>query len=255
MENNENLVLVTENVEQTTEETVVEQPKMFTQDEVNEIVGKNKARERAKLEKQYQRKYGDLLDVLKTGTGEEDVGKITEQFRSHYEKRGVQFEQKPSYTDKDIEVLARAEANDIINSGYDDVVDEVERLAELGTERMTAREKALFKVLAEHRQKEEYTKELSSIGVTKDVYESEEFKSFAKQFNPTTPIKDVYDIYRKTQPQKEFRTMGSIKNTPVKESGVKEFYSKQEAEKFSLDDLNKNPELYKAIVNSSYKWK
>ena len=45
MENNENFVAeqVTENVEQTTEQT----PKMFTQDEVNDIVGKAKARTKA----------------------------------------------------------------------------------------------------------------------------------------------------------------------------------------------------------------
>ena len=46
MENNENFVAeqAAENVEQTTEQT----PKMFTQEEVNEIVGKAKARTRAK---------------------------------------------------------------------------------------------------------------------------------------------------------------------------------------------------------------
>ena len=49
MENNENFVEQTENVEQTTEQTPV---KMFTQEEVNEIVGKSKARTRAKLEKE-----------------------------------------------------------------------------------------------------------------------------------------------------------------------------------------------------------
>ena len=48
MENNENFVEQTENVEQTTEQT----PKMFTQEEVNEIVGKSKARTRAKVEKE-----------------------------------------------------------------------------------------------------------------------------------------------------------------------------------------------------------
>ena len=255
MENNENFVLETENVEQTTEETVVEPAKVFTQEEMNAAVGKAKARERAKIEKQYKREYGELVDVLKAGTGKEDVGEITDTFRGFYEKKGIQFAKKPDYTDDDIRVLAQAEADSIIRAGYEDVVDEVERLTDIGVEKMTAREKALFKVLAEHRQGAERAKELSSIGVTEDVYNSEEFKSFASKFNPTIPVKDVFDIYRKTQPQKTYKTMGSIKNNPGNETGVKEYYSKEEAERFTLEDFNKNPELYKKVVESSYKWK
>ena len=255
MENNENFVLETENVEQTTEETVVEPAKVFTQEEMNAAVGRAKARERAKVEKQYKREYGDLVDVLKAGTGKDNVGEITDTFRGFYEKKGIQFAKKPDYTDEDIKVLAQAEANNIINAGYDDVVDEVERLADIGVENMTAREKALFKALAEHRQGAERARELSSIGVTEDVYNSEDFKSFASKFNPTIPVKDVYEIYLKTQPKKEYKTMGSIKNTPTDNGAVKEYYSPEEARKFTVQDFNKNPELYKRVVESSYKWK
>ena len=255
MENNENFVQETENVEQTTEETVVEPAKVFTQEEMNAAVGRAKARERAKVEKQYKREYGELVDVLKAGTGKENVGEIADTFRGFYEKKGVQFAKKPDYTDEDIKVLAQAEAANIIRAGYDDVVDEVERLADIGVENMTAREKAVFKALAEHRQTAERARELSSIGVTEDVYNSEDFKSFASKFNPTTPVKDVYEIYQKTQPKKEYKTMGSIKNTPTDNGAVKDYYSPEEARKFTVKDFEKNPELYKRVVESSYKWK
>ena len=255
MENNENFVQETENVEQTTEETVVEPAKVFTQEEMNAAVGRAKARERAKIEKQYKREYGDLVDVLKAGTGKDNVGEITDTFRGFYEKKGIQFAKKPEYTDEDIKVLAQAEANNIISAGYDDVVDEVERLADIGVEKMTAREKALFKALAEHRQSAERARELSSIGVTEDVYNSDDFKSFASQFNPTTSVKSIYEIYQKTQPKKEYKTMGSIKNTPTDNGAVKDYYSPEEARKFTVKDFEKNPELYKRVVESSYKWK
>ena len=49
-----------------------------------------------------------------------------------------------------------------------EVVEEVDRLAEVGFDNMTAREKAYFKVLAEHRQKTERQNELSKIGVTEE---------------------------------------------------------------------------------------
>ena len=253
MENNENLVLETEKVETTTEETP--QVKTYTQEEVDAIVGKRLARKEARIRKEYDRKYGELEEVLKVGTGKEDVGEIAETFRGFYEQKGVKFAKKPSYTDDDIKVLAQAEADSIIRAGFEDVVEEVDRLSDIGVENMTAREKAVFKVLAEHRQGAERAKELSSIGVTEDVYNSDDFKSFASKFNPTIPVKDVFEIYKKTQPQKEYKTMGSMKNIPTDSGAVKDYYSPEEARKFTVKDFEKNPELYKRVVESSYKWK
>ena len=246
MEINENLVDTAENVEQTTEETVVESAKMFTQEEMNAAVGKAKARERAKIEKQYQRKYGDLEEVLRAGTGKDSVEEITGTFRDFYTKKGIQFAQKPAYSDRDNEVLARAEADDIIRSGYEEVVEEVDRLASIGFENMTPREKALFKTLAEHRQKTERGNELAKLGVTEDVYNSQEFKEFASQFNPNTPISNIYNIYAKTQPKKEIKPMGSMKQTV---NGVKDYYSPAEIEKMSMEDL-RNPAVWDAVRKS-----
>lgn len=253
MENNENFVAeqVTENVEQTTEQT----PKMFTQDEVNDIVGKAKARTKAKIEKDYQRKYGGLEEVLRAGTGKESVEELTDTFQKFYASKGVKMPQKPNYSAKDIETLAKADAAEFINAGFEDVVEETDRLADIGVENMTAREKALFKVLAEHRQKAEKGRELSQLGVTEDVYSSKEFQDFAGKFNPNTPMKDIYDIYSKMNPKKEYKTMGSMKNNNSADSGVKEFYTPEEARKFTKKDFDKNPELFKAVENSMLKWK
>lgn len=252
MENNENFVTeVTENVEQTTEQT----PKTYTQEEVDAIVGKRLARKEARIRKEYDREYGELVEVLKAGTGKETVGEIKDTFGEFYSKKGIKIPKKPDYSDEDIEILAQAEANDIIRNGYDEVVEEVDRLADIGSEGMTARERAVFKVLAEHRQDAERGRELSSIGVTEEVYNSKEFKDFASKFNPTIPVKDVFDIYRKTQPQKEYRTMGSMKNTTSADTGVKDFYSPEEAARFSVKDLREHPEIEAAILSSMQKWK
>jgi len=253
MENNENFVAdqVTENVEQTTEQT----PKTYTQEEVDAIVGKRIARTKAKIEKDYQRKYGDLEDVLRTGTGKDDVGEITDTFRKFYQSKGIQFPEKPMYSPKDIETLAKAEAEDIIRSGYEDVVEEVDRLTEVGFDNMTAREKAVFKALAEHRQATERSRELSKIGVTEEVYNSADFKNFAGKFNPNTSISDIYDIYRKTQEKKEYRTMGSMKNLETGDNGVKDFYSVEEARRFTKADYDKNPALFAAVQKSMTKWR
>ena len=250
MENNENFVVETENVEQTTEQT----PKMFTQDEVNAMMGKKVARTEAKIRKEYERKYGDLEEVLKAGTGKDNVEEVTDTFRQFYEKKGIQIRKKPDYTDADIRVLAQADADEFIRGGYEDVVEEVDRLTGIGFDNMTAREKATFKVLAEHRKNTEQSKELTQMGVTEDVYNSKEFKDFSKKFSASTPITEVFDIYRKTQPKKEIKTMGSMKNTDSGDNGVKDFYTVEEARRFTKADFDKNPALYKAVEKSMQKW-
>ena len=253
MENNENFVAeqVTENVEVTTEQT----PKMFTQDEVNDIVGKAKARTKAKIEKDYQRKYGELEDVLRAGTGKESVDEIKDTFKDFYQKKGIQINDKPKYSDRDIEVLARAEAEDIIRYGYDEVVEEVDRLAKIGAANMTAREKAVFKALAEHRQSAERGRELSKMGVTEDVYNSKDFSDFAGKFNPNVSVSEIYEIYNQRQPKKTIKPMGSMTNTDSGDNGVKDFYTVEEARKFTKKDFDENPALFKAVEKSMRKWK
>lgn len=255
----ENLVLDgTENVDTvTTEENTGEQkevPRTYTQEELNEIVGKRIARNTAKIRKEYDRKYGQLESVLKAGTGQEDVSQMADTFRKFYESKGINIPSEPVYSDKDAEILARAEATDIINSGYEEVVDEVERLAELGIENMSAREKAVFKTLAEYRQNTEKANELSKIGVTEDVYNSKEFNDFAAKFGSNTSITEIYEIYNKMKPKKDIRTMGSMKNTTSADTGVKDFYTRDEALQFTKADFDKNPDLFKAVEKSMLKW-
>jgi hypothetical protein len=253
----ENLVVeeTAENVETTTEET----PKTYTEAEFNakldEVLGKKIARKEAKIRKEYERKYGSLEEVLKAGTGKESVEEMTDTFADFYRKKGIKIPEKPTYTAKDIEVLARAEAEDIIHSGFDEVVEEVDRLTAVGASNMTPREKAVFKVLAEHRQNAERSRELTKLGVTEDVFNSQEFKDFAGKFNPNTPIADVYNIYAKTLPKKDIKPMGSMKNNESGDNGVKDFYTVEEARQFTKKDFDKNPALFAAVEKSMLKWR
>jgi hypothetical protein len=75
------------------------------------------------------------------------------------------------------------------------------------------------------------------------------------KFNPDTPISDVYNIYKQTQPKKEYKTMGSMKSNVPADSGLKDYYSYEEAVKFTKEDFDKNPALYKKVQESMTKWK
>jgi hypothetical protein len=260
MENNENLVTeeVTENVEQTTEETRRNYSEAEFNEAVNkrvgEVMGGKIARREAKIRKEYDRKYGDLMDTLRAGTGKESVEELNDTFSKFYESKGIKIERKPTYSDKDNEILARAEADEIIRSGFEEVVDEVDRLTEIGAANMSKREKAIFKILAEHRRNAERGNELAEIGVTEDVYNSKDFQEFASMFKESTPISKIYENYTKTQPKKEIRTMGSMKTNDSADNGIKDFYTIEEAKRFTQKDFEKNPKLFEKVVESSHKW-
>lgn len=252
MENNENLVTeqVTEKVEQTTEQT----PKTYTQEEVDALMGKRTSRLEAKIRREYDQEYGGLMDVLRAGTGKQTVGEITESFREHYTNNGVTLPTKPTFSDSDIATLAEKDAAEFINAGNDDVADEIARLEKLGADKMTDREKMVYQTLTQHRQNADREAELAKLGVPEEVYRSEEFLNFAKNFVSSIPITDVYDIYRKTH-TKETKPMGSMKSTGGSDTGVKDYYSFEEASKFTRADFEKNPALLKAVEKSMPKWK
>lgn len=227
-----------------------EQPRTYTQEEVDAIVGKRLARKESTIRKEYDRQYGGLMDVLRAGTGKENVDEIADSYRQFYQGQGVTVPQRPVYSDEDAAILARAEAQDIIGLGYEEVVEETERLAGIGAKNMTAREKALFKALAEYRQSADRTRELAGMGVTKDVYESQAFRDFSAKFAPNTPIREIYSLYEKLQPKKEIKPMGSMTHTAPESNGVKDFYTVEEARKFTKADFDKNPALLKAVEAS-----
>lgn len=81
-----------------------ETEKTYTQSEVDEMVRakldevlpKKIARTKAKIEKDYRRKYGDLESVLKAGTGKDSVEEVTDTFKEFYRNRGIQLPRIPA---------------------------------------------------------------------------------------------------------------------------------------------------------------
>lgn len=264
MENKETLVQEESTQETNAAEAVSEQVeetaparKTYTEDEVNSIVGKKRAIERNKIQKQYEKEYGELIDLLKVSTGKNTVPEIKNSFKYFLKEKGVPIKEKPSYSEKEEAILAKAEAEDIISEGYDEVVEEMERLSGIGVANMTAREKAVYKHLAKAAENTERERDLEKLGISKEVYTSKGFIEFADNFKEGTPIEKIYGLYEKqNNTTKEIKTMGSMKNsTASADSAVKEHYTFEEAQRFSQKDLDKNPALYEAIKRSMLKWK
>ncbi len=253
-----------ENVEPTTEEAevqveTVEEPtdesaKVYTEEEVQQIreeyerkIDKKVSRREAKIRKEYENKYNPLESVLRAGTGKETVEEITDTFANFYKEKGVPIPTTPQYNANDIRVLARAEADEIIKSGFDEVIEETDRLANIGVANMNDREKEVFRTLAEYRQKEERNTEFEKLGVTKEVYTSQEFKDFAKQFTNETSVAQIINYYNSLKPRNQVQTAGSMKTNRTDE--VKDFYTEADIERMTMEDLDK-PGVWEAIRRS-----
>jgi hypothetical protein len=272
MEYEENLSLETENAgEQPAEESVVEaqaaaeeQPaKMYTEEEFNqrmdELLSKKLARREARIKKEYEEKlatYKQAEAVLNAGLGTNNIKDATDNLRNFYEKKGIKVPMPEAnrLNDDDLKLLASNEAQKIIDAGFEDVVEEVDRLADKGVTNMTPREKLVFSQLANYRKAEQDKKELAQIGVSPKALEDPEFIEFAGDLNPNLSVKEKYERFLKYRPKPKVETMGSMKNTGDKDTWVKDFYTVEEARKFTKKDFDKNPALFAAVERSSHLW-
>ena len=264
MEENEELVTdVTENVEEQTTEEIVEgtteptteevsEPvKTYTDAEVDEIVKKKLYRQEQKLNREFNKQlssYKRAEEVLNAGLGTSNIEEATDNLTNFYKEKGITIpEHHETRSEHEIEVLARDDAKTIIDSGYDDIVEEVDRLAEIGIDNMSKRDKIMFQELAKERLRIENEKEIAELGVSKDEINSEEFKTFADKLNPSLSLKEKYEMYSQMKPKKVENKMGSMKNGAT--SVVKDYYSSEEIARLTEDDLS-NPQVWEAVRKS-----
>lgn len=217
----------------------------FTKEQVDEMIAKKLARKEAKIRKEYDKKYGRLENVLKAGTGEDDLDKVTDAFTSFYTKKGVEIPNNtPHYSQREMEILANAEADEIIALGYDEIKEEVDRYANIGVDNMSAQDKLIFSKLAKERTRIEDTKALASIGVTEV---DDNFKDFANKLNPNLSMTEKYEMYTKFNPKKEVTPIGSMKSGQMDKT--KDYYTEDEISKMTLDDLS-DPKVWEAVRKS-----
>lgn len=262
MENNEEFVLTdgTENVEQTTEEIGTEAVeeiapvKTYSQEELEDIVKKRLQRQERKLRKEYDNKYGQAENVIKAGLEVDSFEEGINQLSEFYKEKGINI---PTYHSNDIDedLYAEAKAQRMINEySIDEIEEELNSLASKGLDNMNNTEKKLFKIVGDYAERQKSIKELASIGIKEDALEDKEFIEFASNLNPNMSTKDKYEMFTKYRPMPKVEPIGSMKGDTSKENSVKDFYTPEEAKLFSKEDLDKNPELFNAIVNSMYKW-
>jgi hypothetical protein len=235
-----------ENVETPTTEQKVEQQE-FTpeqQRKINEIIQSRVASTKRSEEKKYQK----LVNTIKAGMKAEtnDVDEITSMARKLYKENGIDIPDEPIYSEEDENILAEAEAQKIIELGYDAIASETDNFTG-----KTSREKKVYDALMKKRHELENLKSLEQIGVSKEEYTGKEFQDFAKKFNSNTPYTEIYEMYSKMY-KKEPSPIGSMKSV-TKDDGIKEYYSPEEFDRLTDEQLD-NPKIWEAVQKSKEKW-
>ena len=249
-----------ENDAKPVKEKTQEQPKgrFMTDEEIDNLVMKKVNRRMAKLEAQKEKElsvYKDTENVLKVGLKANDIQDANQKLRDYYEQEGIKLPDvyKPGLSQREVEILAKAEAEDIIEDGYNTMMSEASRLASKEYKNLNNRERIILDTLFEEINKEKDKRELLSLGAKEDVLKDDNFIKFRKQFNSKTPIKDIYSLYSKIQPKPKVENPGSMKNQPTP-NDVKDYYTPEEASKFTRKDYDKNPKLLEAVERSMTKW-
>ena len=220
-----------------------EEVEKMVNDRINNLLPKKIEREKRKMEKQYSdklAKYEETDSILKAGLGTKDISESNQRMREFYKEQGIDIPaySKPRYSEEDEKILGQAEASKIIDLGFEEMQEEANRLAAIGVDKMTPRDKVVFNILADELTHQKQVKELAELGVKEEILNDSEFKEFASQFNSKTPIKNVYEMYTKIKPQKKYEQIGSMKN--IKEPVQKDYYSNEEIAKMSPEEIRKN---------------
>ena len=227
--------------------------KLFTQEKMNKISKDRAYRKEQEIREEYEKKLARLKNTLNAGLGTNNLEEATVKLEEYYKENGIKIPELPRYTKREEDLLANAEANDIIDHGYDEIEDKLNRLSDKG-DNMTEREKKIFAKLRQEKKKQEELKELKSIGIGENILQDKEFKDFVNKLNPELPIKEKYEMYRKLN-KKNIEKIGSMKNTDSAEEKYRDNYTVEEAQKFTKKELDDDPKLYKALLKSMSKWK
>lgn len=216
------------------------------------------ARDRASQERKYNKelaKYKYLESVINAGLGVDNLDDAISKTSNFYKEQGINIpEFKDSYSERDEKILAKADAQEIIELGRDEMKAEANRLSNIPLDKMTVRERTIFDTLCEELTNLKDIDELKAKGYKTDILETKEFNEFRNQFNYKTPISKIYEMYNKINGQvvEQPASPGSAK-TNTTNNEIKDYYTPEEASQFSEEDLD-NPKLMKAIEKSMQIW-
>ena len=213
------------------------------QEEFNNIMKSRISRERNEIEN----KYSKLANVVKTGLNTDSIEEATNRLTEFYEENGIKI-QHNIYTEQEEQILGEKLAENIINDGYEEIVNEVNKLSSKSLDKMTVREKIMLEKLGNERVKIEQAKELQSLGIN-----DKNFLEFSTKLNPLLSIKDKYEIYKSIhKPEPKVEKIGSMKNN-INVAEQKDYYTPEEVDRLTEKEL-RDPKIMAVVDKSMETW-
>ena len=261
--NSENSQEMTENVQEEKEQEVSqvdEKQSQLTEAEIQERIDKavkNRLKQERRKNERDNKSLYQIEETLRKGLGTDDRNEILSKLQEFYDVTPVETNQK------DEEFLGKAYANEIIDSGdIQEIEDEANRLASIPRDKRTVRENAMFNILCQKLVSNRQENELKEKGVDTKILLDSKFNAFREKLNSNVSIIEAVEMYNKLntpqveEPKKEKpASPGSAKTKGTSTEGVvKEFYTFEEAKNFTKKDFDKNPKLFKAVRMSMPKW-
>ena len=222
-----------------TQEEQQPEGKFYTEEEfnqkVNEIADRRVARKMRKINRELE-KYRDTENVLKSQLGGESIEEVNSNLRKLYTDEGVTLPEKYVSEDKEyLEYQATRDSEDIIAEGYNATRDEANRLANIGYDNLSFKDKLIFTKLVDSLNQQDDIKILKGLNIDPSILEDKEFISYREQFNKSVPVSKIYEMYSGTNKETKINTPGSLKNNTKSES---EFFTDEEINALTMDDLD-----------------
>lgn len=250
---------IQENVEETKNDDIERQIEERANKMFEEKVKDRLARDRASQERKYNKelaKYKQLENVINAGLGVNNLDDAIKTTTKFYQEQGITIpEYREGLSERDERILAKADAQEIIDLGRNEMESEANRIASIPMEQRTIREKVIFETVCKELINLKDIDELKAKGYKTDILETKEFNDFRNKFNMDTPISAIYEMYNKINGQaiKQPASPGSAK-TNNSNGEIKDYYTPEEARKFTEEDFEKNPKLMEVIEKSMQLW-
>ena len=217
-------------------------------------------RDRIKREREnasQKAKYQELENIMKTALEADNLDDVISKSRSFYKEQGINIPDTTnnlSLSKRDEEVLAKADAKEIISLGKAEMEYEANRIANIPESERSIREQTIFNEVCRELVNINDIDALKEKGYDTEVLNNKDFLSFREQFNLNTPVSKIYEMYQSINGTKPVqpKSPGSAK-TNNSNNEIKDYYTPEEVRKFTEEDLD-NPKLMEAIDRSMLLW-
>lgn len=213
---------------------------------------------REREEAQSRAKYEELESIMKTALGATDIDDVLNKSKEFYREQGVTIPEvinKPSLNEEDERILAEARAGKLIKAGKEEMEIEANRIAAIPQDKRTLRENIIFDEVCSRLMDMRDEDALKQKGYDTEILNNQDFGKFREQFNRNTPLASIVDMYQKVNGTKKVQpnSPGSARTSNT-DNEIKEYYTPDEAKKFTQEELDRNPKLMAAIDRSMLQW-